>query len=89
MSNQTSTSDIAAYLIKVKRLLSAGKYDFVPRRKNMQALAKHGLTISDAKNEIFGLVAGDYYKGPSRILIQTVRVTYGNLRRMLTEYNST
>ena len=62
MSNQASGSDIASYLTEVKRLLSAGKYDFVPRRKNMQTLAQHGLTIADAKNEILGLVVGDYVK---------------------------
>ena len=39
---------------------------FVPRRKNMQALAQHGLTIADAKNEILGLVVDDYYKGPKQ-----------------------
>lgn len=66
MSNQASTSDIVAYLTNVKKLLSAGKYDFVPRRKNMQALAQHGLTITDAKNEILGLVVSDYYKGPKQ-----------------------
>ncbi|MCD8329934.1 MAG: type II toxin-antitoxin system MqsR family toxin [Lachnospiraceae bacterium] len=66
MDNQASSSDIAAYLINVKKLLSAGKYDFVPRRKNMQALAQHGFTITDAKNEILGLVVGDYYKGPKQ-----------------------
>ena len=66
MSNQASASDIATYLTVVKRLLSVGKYDFVPRRKNMQALAQHGLTIADAKNEILGLVVGDYYKGPKQ-----------------------
>ncbi len=65
MSNQASYADIVSYLTTVKRLLSAGKYDFVPRRKNMQALAQHGLTITDAKNEILGLVVGDYYKGPN------------------------
>ena len=27
---------------------------------------KHGLTIADAKNEILGLVVGDYYKGPKQ-----------------------
>ena len=32
----------------------------------MQALAQHGLTIADAKNEILGFVVGDYYKGPKR-----------------------
>ena len=41
VSNQTSKADIVAYLADVKRLLSAGKYDFVPRRKNMQALAQY------------------------------------------------
>ena len=56
MSDQTSTSDITSYLTEVKKMLSEGKYDFVPRRKNMQALAQHGLTITDAKNEILGLV---------------------------------
>ena len=66
MSNRASTSDIATYLTKVKRLVSSKKYDFVPRRKNMQALAQHGLTILDAKDEILGLVVGDYYKGPKQ-----------------------
>lgn len=34
----------------------------------MQALAQHGLTIIDAKNEILGLVVDDYYKGPKQDL---------------------
>lgn len=66
MGNQAGTTEITAFLVKIKRLVSAGKYDFVPRRKNMQALAKHGLTIADAKNEILELVVGDYYKGPKQ-----------------------
>ena len=66
MSNQTNISDITAFLEKTKRLISAGKYDFVPRRKNMQALAQHGLTISDAKNEMLELMVSDYYKGPKQ-----------------------
>ncbi len=66
MRNQAGKPDIAAFLGKMKGLISAGKYDFVPRRKNMQALAEHGLTITDAKNEILGLVVSDYYKGPKQ-----------------------
>lgn len=66
MSNRADISDIANFLEKGKNLISTGKYDFVPRRKNMQALAKNGLTITDAKNEILGLVVGDYYKGPKQ-----------------------
>ena len=68
MSNQAGVSDIAAFISEVKRLLSTGKYDFVPRRKNMQALARHGLTITDARNEILELTVGDYYKGPKQDL---------------------
>lgn len=68
MGNQANAQDISAFLAKMKRQVSAGKYDFVPRRKNMQALAQHGLTISDAKDEIFSLVVGDYYKGPKQDL---------------------
>lgn len=64
MSSRASTTDISAYLAQVKNLISAGKYDFVPRRKNMLALSKHGLTITDAKNEILDLEVKDYYKGP-------------------------
>ena len=64
MSNRASITDISAYLAKVKKLLSADKYNFVPRRKNMLALSQHGLTIIDAKNEILGLEVKDYYKGP-------------------------
>lgn len=68
MSNQASTSDIVLFLTKAKKLLTTGKFDFVPRRKNMQSLAQFGLTIADAKNEISELVVGDYYKGPKNDL---------------------
>ena len=66
MGNQTNVSEITAFIEMMKRLIASGKYDFVPRRKNMQALAEHGLTITDAKNEILGLVVSDYYKGPKK-----------------------
>lgn len=66
MSTSANPSAISAYLAQVKNLLSRGKYDFVPRRKNMQALAQHGLTITDVKDEILGLVVKDYYKGPKQ-----------------------
>lgn len=65
-TNQASTSDISAFLAEAKNLMTAGKYVFIPRRKNMQALAEHGMTVADAKNEIIGLVVGDYYKGPKQ-----------------------
>lgn len=66
MNNTASVSEITLYLERVKKLVSAGKYDFVPRRKNMLALAQHSMTIMDAKAEILGLVVRDYYKGPKQ-----------------------
>ena len=66
MSNRASITDISAYLAKVKNLLSAGKYDFVPRKKNLQALLQHNYTVTDVKNEILDLEVKDYYKGPKR-----------------------
>ncbi len=63
---KTSDSDIALFLSQMKRLLSAGKYDFVPRRKCLQSMAQCGLTLVDAKNVIAELEIGDYYKGPKQ-----------------------
>ena len=66
MNHIANISDIAIFLENAKALISAGRYDFVPRRKNMQSLAQHGLTITDAKAELLELVVRDYYKGPKQ-----------------------
>lgn len=68
LNNQANASDISDFLECAKKLIAEGKFDFVPRRKNMQSLAAHGLTILDAKTEIFELVVGNYYRGPKRDL---------------------
>ncbi len=65
-TNRATMSDISSYLAQVKKLMAVGKYVFVPRRKNMQALAYHGMTLVDVKDEIMGLVVEDYYKGPKQ-----------------------
>ena len=66
MSNQASAPDISLFLAQAKNLMAAGKYVFVPRRKNLETLSEHGLTIVDVKEEILGLTVGDYYKGPKK-----------------------
>lgn len=66
MNNKNSSLDITVFLTKAKKLISTGHYDFVPRRKNMQTLARYGLTPLDAKNEILALMTEDYYKGPKQ-----------------------
>lgn len=68
MITQREKLKIRDYIIEVKKLLSAGNFDFVPRRKNIQSLTRCGLTINDVKEEIFGLTVGDYYKGPKKDL---------------------
>lgn len=66
MANNASRTQIVSFLNKAKKLVSDEQYTFIPRQKNMQALAQHGLTIVDAKDEILGLVFADYYKGPKQ-----------------------
>ena len=66
MCDSANNSEKAAILEKAKKLITQGCFDFVPRRKNMQALAEHGLTIKDAKEEILELMVNNYYKGPKR-----------------------
>ena len=49
-----------------KNAESIGNYDFVSRKKNLQALAAYGLSIKDAKSEILSIVVANYYKGPKK-----------------------
>ena len=64
MGIRENRPEIDAFLAKAKELLESGDYDFVPRRRNLQALAAIGFTIKDAKTEIAELTAEDYHKGP-------------------------
>lgn len=66
LQNAIGNKDICIFLENMKNLVSTGAYDFVPRRKNLQSLAEHGLTITDAKEEILELIVSDYYKGPKK-----------------------
>lgn len=66
VGDQSGNADVVIFLERVKKLISKGRYDFVPRRKNMQALARYGMSIIDVKDEILGLTVDDYYKGPKR-----------------------
>ena len=64
MYHKSKKTEVAAFLKETKDLIRKGQYDFVPRRKNLQALARQGLTLQDAKNEIMNLRTDDYHKGP-------------------------
>lgn len=64
VADLSDSQEILLFLNKSKKLLSNNKYDFVPRRKNLQDLAATGLSITDAKSEILSLTLDDYYRGP-------------------------
>lgn len=65
-TEKTDSVAISDFLARSKNLLAAGRYIFVPRGKNLHALAVNGLTIADAKREIMDLIVEDYYKGPKQ-----------------------
>lgn len=44
MGTQPSPLNVSTFLAQVKNLVKAGSYQLVPRGKNLQALADHGLT---------------------------------------------
>ena len=64
MCNKASKASITEFLLSAKRLISTGNYDFVPRRKSLQSLSEHGMTVRDAKDIILSLTVSNYYKGP-------------------------
>ena len=46
--NKSSTEEVNNSLIEVKTLISAGSWDFIPRKKNMDCLAELGLSKRNA-----------------------------------------
>jgi len=51
-------------LADMRAALDAKKRDFVPRKINMDTLAKLGLTPTDAYDEIYDLAPEHYFEGP-------------------------
>lgn len=66
MCANASRQEINNFLQEVKKIIAKDGFDFIPRDKNMRALAAARLTILDAKYEILDLTAKDYYKGPKK-----------------------
>ncbi|WP_208926432.1 hypothetical protein [Desulfitobacterium hafniense] len=40
-----SEEEVVQFLKEVKKLIGEGKWDFIPRKKNLKGLAELGLTI--------------------------------------------
>lgn len=64
MPNHATTEEIEAFLAEVRDAISRGDCKLIPRGKNMASLARMGLTVSDALDEVKGLTVSDYLKGP-------------------------
>ena len=54
---------ITNFLMLFKEFAKSNFY-FVDRKKNLDCLARLGITIQQAKVEILGLTYEDYYRGP-------------------------
>lgn len=61
----SSVSDITQFLRNFKKIAQK-KFCFIPRGKNLHALAEFGITIKQAKNIVFQLTYQDYCSGPKK-----------------------
>ena len=58
-------SEVTKFLSKVKEIIDhKDGFQFIRRKKNLDALDRNGFTISDVINYIKSLEVKDYYKGP-------------------------
>ncbi len=57
---------VIIFLLKAKKLISAGRYDFFDRREeNMKTLAALGYKTEHMEQEILSLTPQNYYRGPT------------------------
>lgn len=59
-----SKDDIEKALKDMRTAVDAGKFQLIPRGKNMHTLAQLGITLEDAKDEVYTLTPADYFQGP-------------------------
>ena len=60
-----SSADIQKILADMRCALSQKAFEGIPRKKNMNTLARLGLTWEDVKQEMYDLSEQEYYQGPS------------------------
>ena len=66
MAQGMRNEEIQKILIQCKKLVAQHKLEFIPRDKNLQSLAKHGMQIEDAEDELMELNVNDYISGPQK-----------------------
>ena len=60
----TSSAFILAVLKSMRDAIREKRYTFEPRKKNMDTLARLGITIKQALDEMLSLTEQDYVSGP-------------------------
>jgi len=74
---------VTLFLILFKEL-AQNLFTFANREESLDTLARLGITVKQAKEEILGLTYQDYYRG--RYQIQVLQEEYiGNLARLCVE----
>ncbi|ODA39171.1 type II toxin-antitoxin system MqsR family toxin [Desulfosporosinus sp. BG] len=63
-TDEAKIEEIKQFLKNAKSLIKQGKYDFIPRRINLQGLAQLGLTLNLAKLALLQLSYRQYDRGP-------------------------
>ena len=59
-----STKDILIFLSDMRNSLDNNRFHPICRKKNLDTLARLGITWEDAKAEIYALQVSDYISGP-------------------------
>lgn len=59
-----SRAQVLLFLVKAKKLIANGKWSFVQRKKNLDALALLGWTEKDAVEFLYSLMPENYVSGP-------------------------
>lgn len=64
MSDWISIPEVTGYLLRIKKNISIGNFEFVERDKNVKSLARAGILPSQVPGEILALTYKDYFNGP-------------------------
>ncbi|MBS4029872.1 MAG: hypothetical protein KGZ63_00365 [Clostridiales bacterium] len=64
MGTQVPRDEVNKYLIRIKKAFSKNQYEFIGRRKNIDAMSRAGILPSHTREIILGLTFKNYLAGP-------------------------